>query len=378
MMFLAICLFSAIYAVSAQNGTVRGCYLANWAQHLKGAGKFNIAQNYIPGICTHIFYAFASVDDTFNLKPTDNLDLDPNAGYAQLKLLKQNDSQLKTLISVGGGGFKGKIFAQIASDPKNLQTFAQNTVNYMQQYGFDGVDLDWEFPKASQKDAFSAILKALKNATNGQYLVTAAVSAYIPQIKKSYDLAAVEAALDYMNVMAYDYHGNWEKRTGVNAPLYSKDKLNINRSIQYLLKQGFNASKMVLGMPTYARGWTLKSGRSGQGIGAKAKGPSPKGPITKTKGELAYFEICKLIKKGGKKKWNKKTKTPYVQYKNKWYTYENPKSITQKVKYAQQNKLAGVFVWTIDNDDFKGSCPQKKRYPLMNAISKTLIGQTFE
>lgn len=85
-------------------------------------------------------------------------------------------------------------------------------------------------------------------------------------------------------------------------------------------------------MPTYARGWTLKSNKARQGIGAKAKGASPPGPITKTKGELAYYEACKLLKKKGvTKKWDKKSKTPYFQLKNLWYTYDNAKSIKAKV-----------------------------------------------
>lgn len=70
-------------------------FLFNFPFFRQGAGKFQIAQNYVPGICTHIFYAFAYLNSSFQLYPTDQSDLGANGGYAQLGQIKQRDPNLK-------------------------------------------------------------------------------------------------------------------------------------------------------------------------------------------------------------------------------------------------------------------------------------------
>ncbi|KAI6174692.1 Acidic mammalian chitinase [Aphelenchoides bicaudatus] len=355
---------------------IRGCYLTNWAQYRTGVGKFQITENYISGLCTHIFYAFASVDTNFQLSPTDPSDLESNGGYAQLQQVKQKDPQLKTLISIGGANFDTSIFASIASSQQNLNQFAQNSLAYAEKHGFNGVDIDWEYPTADQKTYLSSILQALKTASKGQFLVTAAVSAGISTIEQAYDLPSLKDAVDFLNVMTYDYHGSWNAETGINSPLNSGDDLNIKSTIEYYLSQGFSAQKLVLGIPTYARGWTLTSSQTGQGIGTPASGPSNAGQITQAAGTLAEYEVCQVLSQGAQSTWDEESETPYMQLNNQWYTYENETSIDLKVgqvKYAQQQQLAGVFVWTIDFDDFSASCSQQIRYPLLNAINKALI-----
>ncbi len=84
------------------------------------------------------------------------------------------------------------------------------------------------------------------------YLLTAAVSAGKPTIDKAYDIPELSNFLDFINVMAYDFHGAWEHVTGHNAPLYPKASdsqqdrdFTVEYSIDYYINNGADPKKLV-------------------------------------------------------------------------------------------------------------------------------------
>lgn len=54
-------------------------------------------------------------------------------------------------------------------------------------------------------------------------MLTAALAAGKSTIETAYDIDDLAEELDFMHIMAYDYHGKWDGRTGHNAPLYSRE-----------------------------------------------------------------------------------------------------------------------------------------------------------
>ncbi|KAI6195655.1 Cht7 [Aphelenchoides besseyi] len=343
---------------------IRGCYATNWARYRSGVGNFDLLRNYQPGICTHVFWAFATVNASdLNVYPTDAYDWQ---SYNQLRQLKQRQPGLKTLISIGGANFDSSTFATAAAQS---QVFARNVISFIQRNGFDGIDLDWEYPTAQQRSAFTTLMRALRAQAGNRYLVTAAVSAGIPTAQSIYDFQALKNAVDFLNVMTYDYHGSWDEKTGLLSPLNSNDQLNVNATIQFYLRSGFPAQKIVLGVPTYGRGWTLQSNQL-QGIGAPASGPSTAQAITQAPGILAYYEACQIVRNGAQNSWDAMGSAPYMQQNNQWFTYPNSNSVSFSAWFSKQMRLAGCFVWTIDFDDFSGSCGIK--YPLLNTIATYL------
>lgn len=91
---------------------------------------------------THLFYAFADVDTQGNVKLSqDGQDGDINL----LKCLKAQNSKLKILVSIGGAGEND--FSSAASTAQSRIFFAQSAINFMKSNGFDGIDINWEFPK---------------------------------------------------------------------------------------------------------------------------------------------------------------------------------------------------------------------------------------
>ncbi|XP_054159586.1 acidic mammalian chitinase-like [Oppia nitens] len=273
-------------------------------------------------------------------------------------------------------------YSMMASRPESRKIFVDSVVEFIERYGFDGLDLDWEYPgsrggKPEDKRNLVELLRELKAAfTPKGYLLTSAVSAGKLFIDPAYDIPMVSQYLDLINVMCYDYHGGWEDKTGHNAPLYGRPDepagdqiLNVNYSINYWISKGAPRSKIVLGMGTYGRSFTLQKAEN-NGLWSPAPQKGQAGPYTREPGSLGYNEICEM-----KSRKNTMTEVrdpyymaPYAYTDRQWFGYDDVDSITLKAQYIKAMQLGGGMIWSIETDDFKGKCGEK--YPLLNAINK--------
>ncbi|KAG8041477.1 hypothetical protein G9C98_002770, partial [Cotesia typhae] len=143
-------------------------------------------------------------------------------------------------------------------------------------------------------------------------------------------------------------------------------------AVKYWLSKGAPKEKLILGVPTYGRAFTL-SDPSDNGIGAASSGPGTAGPYTWEAGMLGYNEICKALKEGG---WNvyfdRERKAPWAHKENQWVGFDNVESIKAKALFAKKMGLGGAMVWAIDVDDFNGVCGEK--YPLVKTLNAVLRG----
>ena len=144
-----------------------------------GSGKFTV-DNLDPSVCTHMIYAFAVLDGATNtIKPFDSwVDIDQQF-YAKFTALKSKNPNLKTMIAIGGyTDSQSSKYSQMANDPNKVKTFVSSVVAFIKKYGFDGLDVDWEYPGAADKAAFGNLLKALRQALAPEgYLLSVAVAA---------------------------------------------------------------------------------------------------------------------------------------------------------------------------------------------------------
>lgn len=96
-------------------------------------------------------------------------------------------------------------------------------------------------------------------------------------------------------MMCYDYHGAWDQKTGANAPLRSNDVLNVEYTINYMLKLGAPPSKLVLGIPLYGRTFLLEDNINDSNrkptLGSPAKNIGFQGPFTRENGFMGYNEV---------------------------------------------------------------------------------------
>ncbi|RKP54017.1 chitinase [Cohnella endophytica] len=339
-------------------------YYPSWALYQ----NYDVSQIGSTGL-THLNYAFA------NIKNGQVVLGDPAAdqtNFDRLTKLKKAKPGLKTLISVGGWGWSGQ-FSDVAASIYSRNLFADSVVSFIRKYGFDGVDIDWEYPVAGglssnkvrpeDKTNFTMLLKAIRDKLNAagtndgkKYLLTIAVGVSEDNIR-NIETAKLNSLVDWINLMTYDYHGNWDQVSGHQAPLYAdlndagSSKGNIDYAVNTYLKAGASAKKLIVGIPFYGRSWT-GCGQSNHGLDQSCKGVAD--------GVIAdgIHEYGNLISKGwinGQgyvRYWDNNAKVPWLfnSSTGTMISYEDPESITYKAAYIKAKGLGGAMAWELSQD----------------------------
>jgi len=392
-LFIALCL-SCVIAMDVtanvhQHDKVVVCYVASWAAYRPGNGAFTW-ENIDPTLCTHIIYSFAGLDnETYEMKSLDPfLDLEKDGGKGQFSKiinLKAKQPDLKVTVAIGGWNEGSEKYSAMAMTPQSRRKFIDSALNFTRTNGFDGLDMDWEYPgsrngRPEDRANFVSLLQELRQEFDKYgLLLTAALGAAQKTIDIGYDIPAISKSLDFLHIMCYDYHGSWDTQTGHNAPLRLPAgnnlaphlRLSVEDTVKYYIEQGADARKIVLGIPFYGRTFTLQDINL-HDKGAMTKGTGFQGPYTREAGFYGYNEICTELKTQTDdlwtEVWDKDASVPYIYNGNRWISYDDHRSIEKKVRFAYDKGLAGAMVWAIDNDDFQAEC-SPTRYPLLRTIS---------
>lgn len=396
---LAHCASGLQGSTRPQHDKVVVCYMSSWATYRPDKGHFGFNELHAEH-CTHLVYAFAGLNaSTSTIRSIDPwADLEEGGakgGYKRATGLRSRHPGLKVTLAIGGWNEGSANYSELAASPERRRTFVNSALAFIRKHGFDGLDLDWEFPAQRggapyDRENFVSLVRDLSNAFKSKgLLLTAAIGAGIETINAAYDVPQLSQYLDLIHVMAYDYHGAWDQKVLANAPLHSAtDKLTVEDSVRYLLKLGAPPGKLVLGLPMYGRTFVLAStpgSQSGSPIGAVALSKGFRGPYTNEDGFMGYNEICnELVNKtlGWRRGWDEASATPWAIREDKVITYDDPRSMMMKADFAGEMHLAGVMVWSVDTDDFLGNCAEVhdgfldplmgSDYPIMRSINLAL------
>lgn len=373
------------------------CYVSGWASYRPAEGKFD-ASNIDPTLCSHLVFAFAGLDPTnFTIKSLDPWnDLEDGGGkggYKKMTQLRAQRPGLMVSLAVGGWNEGSGNYSAMVAEPQRRRRFIESVVHMLRQHNFDGLDLDWEYPTkrgghSSDRENFVALVKELRETfekeqdSGKHWLLTSAIGAAPDVIQSAYDLPALSQYLDYLHIMTYDYHGTWESKVGVNAPLRGTsdaDHLSVEKTLDLVLRAGAKAEKVVLGLPFYGRTFVTPDEEQSPALGSPALKEGFPGPYTKERGFMGYNEICaELDKNAGdwQLSWDESSSTPYAVRGKQVISFDNPDSIDIKVRFGMKKGIGGMMVWALDTDDFLGSCSQATshdNFPLLRAINKALV-----
>lgn len=374
------------------------CYHGTWSAYRPSNGKFDVTTDIDPFLCTHLMYAFFGIQENGDLRIIDPyLDLEDNYGRNNIRKfnsLKMRNPTLKTLAAVGGWNEGSKKFSIVAADAEKRARFVQSAVQFIQRHGFDGIDLDWEYPNQRHKlnntdrDNYIALLRDLNEGLEPfGYLLTAAVGSVELSAELSYDIPEMCKYLDIVNVMAYDLHGPWDEAVGINAPLHAGSadnteytrQLNLEAIVKYWLSKGAPRNKIVIGVPFYGRSFNLEN-PSQHNVGAPHIGRGIPGLYSMEPGVIGYNELCELFQEEANQwhlDWDEEQMVPYAYRNDQWVGYENEKSIALKADYIKKEDLAGIMVWSLESDDFRGIC-SSQRYPLLHIINSRMHGDMVQ
>ncbi|KAI0210674.1 Acidic mammalian chitinase, partial [Lamellibrachia satsuma] len=177
---------------------------------------------------------------------------------------------------------------------------------------------------------------------NPALLLSVAVGAGKSTVDNGYEVAQIAQVVDWIGLMSYDLHGSWDTSTGHNSPLFPRSgetaanqQLNVEWAAKYWVQKGCPPSKLVIGMPTYGRGFQLTNPLN-HGMGAAAQGTPQAGPLTSEAGFLAYYEVCsEFLQSGGTRVFHPEHQVPYAYKNNQWVGYDDVQSLTGKVNWLK-------------------------------------------
>jgi chitinase len=238
---------------------------------------------------------------------------------------------------------------------------------------FDGVDLDWEYPvaggmagnrhrpedRANYTVLVSDLRRALDRLGRAQrkwYLLTIGAGAGLDQIPHL-EVAALARSLDFINVMAYDYHSGGSI-AHFNAPLAAAagdptPRNTARASIEAYLAAGAPPHKLVLGVPFYGYGYVgVDSVR--RGLFRKGSTTSPdSGAPNPWAGAIRYHRIPQALRSGFTRYWDAGAGVPwlYNARTRTWITYDDTESLGLKADFVRAHRLGGIMIWELSGDD---------------------------
>ncbi|KAF7419347.1 hypothetical protein PC9H_001934 [Pleurotus ostreatus] len=291
--------------------------------------------------------------------PTDSWDEAGNNLYGclkQLYLLKLKNRNLKVLLSIGGWTYSQSGHFSFVTSASSRATFVQNAVQLIEDYGFDGIDLDFEYPAtAAEGQGFADLFTALRTAFDQlaarkgdatPYLLSAAVSAG-PANYANLVVPQMDKALSFWNLMAYDYAGSWLSFADNQANLYGGTRTGVNTddAVKFFTSHGATASKITMGeyssIPLYGRAFenTAGIGQSYSGIG----------PGTIEAGVYSY-KALPLAGATVVENTTDVTSYSYDAAKKELVSYDTPRIVTMKAQYVASKGLAGSMFWELSTD----------------------------
>ena len=427
--------FGVKYPSTYYNKKVVG-YFPNYAIGSDAHEHFNIADLQWD-VLTHVQYAFGVVnkntceiecgdvandiqnrfDDNTFIHKGKAIKMDESLGYyGQFNImhtLKKMYPNVTVLISTGGwGASEGLWYA--TQNEASMRKFSKSAVAFIRKYGFDGIDIDFEFPSETPLSGnYTDFTESIRPGIANRYaqfirILSEDLSTAAKQDGKYYWLTSAVSAsswvlggqtnsdfldyLDFVSVMSYDYHGGWNNYVENQANLYpdpadnetaQMDVKTLGFDWSYKFYRGkVQSEKILMGVPYYTRGWANVSGgtnglhgSSGNPLTNATDGLNLWCDLDANGNEVAaganpLWHVMNLMKTNSnyKKYWDPVGKVPHIYNASNgaFLTFEDTDSVQERINYVKNQNLGGVLIWVMHGD-----------YDYNTATGKYEVGDTL-
>jgi spore germination protein YaaH len=303
---------------------------------------------------THLAYFSLTIGGDGNV--ITNLDGGTEPGFNKLSSdelellttqLKKNNGQLDLVLTM----FNNDDIVSLATNPKAHQNLLNSLDSILLAYPFTGVNIDVEYSgeiTKKLKTDFTSLVQVINKHLDNKYqniLLSIDVYASSATREQLWEMEKIAKEVDYIIVMAYDFHRRSSIQAGPVAPLFGgKDRWN--HDINQYLKDFFAImpkEKILLGIPFYGYEWQVTS-RDPQSLTYPDTGST-----------ASYKRVLKLLENKEEyqveRRWDNTALSPYLTYIEDgniyMIYYENAKSLAYKLEYVNQLDLAGVAIWAL-------------------------------
>jgi chitinase len=310
--------------------------------------------------------------------------------FQQLQALKAQNPGLKVLISLGGWTFS-KYFSVAAATRDARERFVSSCIDLFIKgnipdpgWGgmggpgaaagvFDGIDIDWEWP-GSEGNAGNVISPADKSnltlllaefrrqldrygkETRHHYLLTQFLPAGPAKIDAGFEVNKIFKYLDFGTVQGYDLHGPWESVTNHQSNIFttrsdpSDPRFSIDDTIRAYLRRGAPSEDLVVGVPFYSHGWTGVASAN-HGLYQPSTGAAPG---TWEAGTEDYKVAKTFLGTGFTRYEDRRAGAAWLFDGTTFWTFDDPRVLTAKTRYVDENDLGGIMFWELSGDTADG------------------------
>ncbi|MGE5430106.1 MAG: glycosyl hydrolase family 18 protein [Syntrophomonadaceae bacterium] len=336
--------FILLLTVSLSAQKVVGYYYGSYSTYPPSAIQFENL--------THINHAFISpnADGTLSI---------PSWYLLPSLITEAHKHGVKVLAALGGYDLTADAnFRTLAASATARKNFASKLVDFCKQYGYDGADLDWEYPKGADAANYVSMVTEIRTAFTAAGIPL--LSAALPSTdwNSGYDIAKLKTLLDWFGIMTYDIGGTWEKAVYHTSPLYPSPQASgsVDNSARYYAGKGMPKDKMLTGMAFYGYKYTATGMYQSHTAGEGSSITYINAEALRNSTDWDYF-------------WDNTAKVPYLQNKARTQivSYDDTASIRLKCDYIRSNNLGGTIIWALHHS-YNGTTS-----PLLVTIGKNLI-----
>jgi len=307
---------------------------------------------------------------------TKNFDIDNTNGplFAQQSVDAAHAAGRKALLMVGGSGEESAWVS--AASASHRAVFVTNLLQTMDQFGFDGLDLDWEPLDAATDRAEMLALAGDLRAARPNMLMTFPAR----WVNSNFEFSdayygTLSGYFDRINIMTYDmsWDGDgWSSwfTSALKADTGSTPS-SVNTSVAYYLASGVPSQKLGVGMGFYGDCW--------HGVTAPRQAIPAGAGVVASDGTMSYAKIMASYYNASRYHWDATAQVPWLGSANAFgpqsctfVSYEDAQSIAQKGAFVKQNGLGGSIIWTISQGHIAGN-PVGQRDPLLDAVRSSFL-----